>query len=212
MNLRIGRQEAVIVAVMLLVLELLIFWFIGYKPAVTEVNRLRQQQMEISKKIQENTLTLQRLEELRKESSKVEAQMVQILSNLPTKPEIASYVIMMNDVASRCGVKIDSFKPQMPAQDADYARIPVDLTISAYFNEIPENGGSLIEFLYRLEKLPRVTNVEAINLVRQSDSEAKLVVTLKLNTYSLLSSISPKVTTQTAPQAAQQGQQPATTQ
>lgn len=207
MNFKLGRQEAIAVAVMILVLELLIFWFLGYKPAITEVNRLRQQQIEINKKIQENMLTLQRLEELRKESSKVEAQIVQILSNLPTRPEIASYVIMINDIAGRCGVKIDSFKPQIPAQEGDYAKIPVDLTISTYFNEIPENGGSLIEFLYRIEKLPRITNIETINLVRQSESDAKLVVTLKMNTYSLLSSLSLKSTTQSVNQPAQQSQQ-----
>lgn len=207
MNMKIGKQEVLILAVVILLIEIALFWFFGYRPAVSQVNALRQQQMEVSKKIQENNLTLQRLEEVRKESSKVEAEMVKILSNLPTKPELASFIILLNEIGEKCGVRIDSFKPQAPAQEGEYAKIPVDIVVTSYFNEIPENGGSLVEFLYRIEKLPRITNIESLNISRQSDKEGKLTATIKLNTFSLISTVKPA--TPTTPAASNQTTQTA---
>ncbi|MCX7832317.1 MAG: type 4a pilus biogenesis protein PilO [Actinobacteria bacterium] len=208
MNFKIGKPEAFILAILILVISSVAFWFIGYQPAKREIDSIVQQQNEIIKKIEENKLTLQRLSELKQEAAKMEASLVNILSNLPTKPELPSYLIMVNEVADKSGVKILNFKPASPAQESQYVKIPVDLSISSKFNDVKELGGSLVEFLYLLENLPRITKVESINIVR-SESTSSLNVTLKLSTYSLVGlqnqSISQtQQTTQTTTQTAQQ--------
>lgn len=207
MSFKLGKVEAIAVAVIILILSLVVFWFFGYQPAKNEINSLRAQQQELVKKIEENKVTLERLSELKAEAAKMEASIVSILSNLPTKPELPSYLIMINELADNTGIKINSFKPSQPAQENNYVKIPIDLTVSGRFNEIKELGGSLIEFLYLLEKMPRITKIESLNIVR-SGNVADLTVTIKMNTFSLVglkaSSQPQQSQSQTATQSATQ--------
>lgn len=208
MNLKIGKPEAFVLAIMILILSSVAFWFIGYQPAKKEIDSIVQQQKEITKKIEENKLTLKRLSELKQEAAKMEASLVNILSNLPTKPELPSYLIMINEVADKSGVKILNFKPATPAQESQYVKIPIDFSVSGKFNDVKELGGSLVEFLYLLENLPRITRIESLNIVR-AESDSKLTVTLKASTYSLMGlqtqpTSQTQQTTQTATQTAQQ--------
>lgn len=185
MNLRLGKTETFALAIMILIVSALVFWFFGYQPAKKEIESLIAQQNEVIKKIEENKLTLQRLAELKKESAKMEASIVSILTNLPTKPELPSYLVMINEIADRSGVKINNFKPAVPANEANYVKIPVELTVAGRFNDIRELGGSLIEFLYLLENMPRITKVESLNIVR-SGNKQDLTVSIKMSTYSLV--------------------------
>lgn len=184
MNIRLGKQETIAVAVVIVILLGLIFWMFGYRPAINEINSLRAQQEEIKRTIENNKLTLQRLQELRAEASKVEAEMIRILASLPVKPEIPSLLIQIEDIAEKSGVSIDTFKPSAPVKNGNYSETAIDLIVNTHFNDFPENGGSLIEFLYRLERMERIVNISSINLVKQGE-ENNLTVTLKLNAYSL---------------------------
>lgn len=184
MNIRLGKQETIAVAVVIIILHGLVFWMFGYRPAINEINSLRAQQEELKKTIENNKLTLQRLQELRAEASKVEAETIRILASLPVKPEIPSLLIQIEDIADRSGVSIDTFKPSPPVKNGNHTEIPIDLIVNSRFNEFPENGGSLIEFLYRLEHMERLVDISSINVVKQGDS-SNLTVTLKLNAYSL---------------------------
>lgn len=208
MNVRLGKQETFAAAVILTILLVIVFWFAAVNPSKQQISKIKAQQEEIKKSIEDNELTLKRLAELRKESSKVEAETVRILSNLPSKPELASYMVIINEIATKAGVKIVSFKPSAPAQEGDYAKIPVSITAETQFNNVSTAGGSLIEFLYYLERLPRITRVESVNIVRQSDNDPKLVVTLNLATYSLM----PTNVVQTTSESTQTGGGSATTQ
>lgn len=195
MNFKIGKTEALALAVMIFALSFIVFWFVGYQPAVKETESIKAQQNEVIKKIEENKLTLQRLAELKKESAKLEASIVAILANLPTKPELPSYLVMLNEIAEKAGIKMNNFKPQAPASENNYAKIPIELSISARFNDVKELGGSLIEFLYMLENMPRLTRVESLNIVRQ-EGGSDLTVSIRMSTYSLVGLGA--VTTQTA--------------
>jgi|GEM_PF-5745873 len=186
MEFRLGKTEAIAAAVLILVLGFVAFWFLGYQPAIREINSLRSQQQQIIKKINENKLTLMRLAELRQESAKMEASIVNILASLPTKPELASYLVMINDLAERTGIKINSFKPSQPTGENNYTKIPVEISVTGKFNDLPQLGGSLIEFLYLLEKMPRLTRIESLNIVRQDDKKNLLTVSLKMSTFSLV--------------------------
>jgi Tfp pilus assembly protein PilO len=185
MELKLGKTETIATAIMILVLGFIAFWFFGYQPAMKEINNLRTEQEKIIKLVEGNKLTLMRLSELKQESAKMEASIVGILSSLPTKPEMASYLVLVNDLAERTGVKINTFKLSQPAAENNYTKIPIDLSVSGKFNDIPQLGGSLIEFFYFLEKIPRVTRVESLNIVRQGDNSNFLTVTLKISTFSL---------------------------
>lgn len=209
MEFRLGKTETIAAAVLILVLCFVPFWFFGYQPARREINNLRSQQQQVIKKIEENKLTLMRLSDLKQQSAKMEASIVSILASLPTKPELASYLVMINDLAERTGIKINSFKPSQPAAEGSYTKIPVDLSVTGKFNDIPQQGGSLLEFLYYLEKMQRLTRIESLNIIRQSDQDNSLTVNLKMSTFSLvgLGAQADKTTAQTQPGQPQQPSQ-----
>ncbi|MFH1736417.1 MAG: type 4a pilus biogenesis protein PilO [Actinomycetota bacterium] len=57
-----------------------------------------------------------------------------------------------------------SIKPRAPVQKNDYQEVPLEIEINGYFF-------SLLDFVYRVEKLPRIINITAIDV---QEGEAKL--------------------------------------
>lgn len=191
MNIKLGKKETIVVIAVIIILLTIAFWMFAYRPTINEKNKLKSQQEEVKNEIQSNQVTLQRLQEVRNNASKVEAEIIRIMSRLPSNPEIPSLLIQLKDVAEKSGVEINSFKPSTPKENGNYKVMNIDLSVSSKFNNVPGNGGSLIEFLYRLENMQRVISVESVNIVR-SGNEDNLTVSIRISAYSLVNKVSPE--------------------
>lgn len=184
MNLKLGKTETIAAAGMLLVALFAIFFLLVYRPATQQIASYRAQQEEVRRSIESNKLTLSRLQETRKEASEVEMRIVNLLSRMPQKPEVPTLLVQLEDVAEKSGARILAFKPSAPTPAGSYQLVPLDVTLKSEFNGVPSIGGSLIEFLYRLDNFPRLITVSSIQIAR-AGAERSLNVTLKLNAYCL---------------------------
>lgn len=184
MKLKFGKQEMIIASAVAVVLLTLLFWILFYRPASQEIANLKAEQQKVLKKIESSKLTLERMEESKKEASEVEAGMLEILKKMPEDPEIPTLLVQIESLAEKTGVQIQTFKPSPPVSSGEYQTITVDLSIKTRFNGIPSEGGNLIEFLYRLEKLPRLVSIQNLQ-IQKSPNDPALTVTLKLNAFSL---------------------------
>lgn len=184
MKFRFGKQEMLIISVVTVVILTTVFTIVFYRPASQEIAKLKVEQQKELKEIESNKLTLERMAESKKEASEVEAKMLEIFRKMPQNPEIPSLLVQVESLAEKTGVQIQSFKPFPPISSGEYQAIKVDMSIKTRFNGIPSDGGNLIEFLYRLEKLPRLVSIQNLQ-VQKTPNDPHLMVTLKMNTYSL---------------------------
>lgn len=185
MNFKFGKQETIIASIMMVMILSLAFWFFIYRPQSQRVHDLKAEQAKERQAIQSNILTLERLKESREEASQNEMKLVNLLVKMPQNPEIPSLLVQLENLARKTGVKLQTFKPSAPVSNGQFQMIPIDLAISSHFNGISTDGGSLIEFFYRLEKFPRLVSVKSIQVAGNSGTSS-LNVSIKLNAFSLL--------------------------
>jgi type IV pilus assembly protein PilO len=197
MNLTLGKTETIAASVLLVVILFGAFFIFAYRPAMQTIASYRAQEEEVKRTIKSNRLTLGRLQEARKEASEVEMKIVNLMSKMPDRPEIPSLLVQLEDVAEKSGAKIQTFKPSTPNAAGAYQVVPVDVSLKSEFNGVPTLGGSLVEFLYRLDNFPRLIAVNSIQIAR-SGMERTLTVTLKLNAFCLSGQSASQAGAQTA--------------
>jgi Tfp pilus assembly protein PilO len=69
-----------------------------------------------------------------------------------------------------------SIKPSTPVQMTDFQQIPLEIQIDAYFF-------SLLDFVYRLEKLQRIVNITGIDIKEGSLKLPNVEVIVRADAY-----------------------------
>ncbi len=162
MKLRLSLQEAIALGGVIFILVTALFFFLVWRPQLAALKKVAEQQREEKKKAESAALTLARLQKIKQEAPKIEAELIQLARRMPEEVDIPSLIIELQELASESGLDFSAFTPSQPTPVADYSTLGFSLTLSGSFNRVSDQGGSLLDFLYRLEHFPReivVTNV-----------------------------------------------------
>ncbi len=210
MKFKLGFQEMVAVIVCLIVVMSLVFVMVLWRPASAKLGSVHKSQQEEQEAQQSHRLTLERLKESRNEAAQVESALLSLSERMPKDPALPSLLVELGRLAGVSGVTVSQFRPGRPAPDAGYDIVPLEFSVRGSFNAATSNGGSILEFFYRLENFKREIKVDNMTVSREGE-DGNLLIDVKAVTF-VLSAIAPAAETTTTPAqtaTGQDGQSPA---
>ena len=173
-------------------------------PQILRLGSLGLQEQSALTELNAAKATYGQLEELRKTSRKTESELLRVDRKAPEEAELPALIIQMQDLSVKSGTQLLSIKPSAVVQKNDYGQVPIEIQVDGYFF-------SLLDFVYRLEKLPRVINVTGIEVKEGKEGlpniETKIVALAFVTTPGVKASTG----TTTAAPAATSGATSATT-
>ncbi|MBI5560752.1 MAG: type 4a pilus biogenesis protein PilO [Deltaproteobacteria bacterium] len=149
-------RKALIIAVVEVVIAGLFYQFL-LGPRLTEIGALKERMNEFSVQLAENRNIAKDVPRYQMEKQELEGQLEKALTQLPNEKEIPSLIDSVSEAGRMSGLKILLFRPKPEVPRGFYAEVPVDMEVDGTYE-------SLYEFCERVSKLPRIVNVEGINV------------------------------------------------
>jgi type IV pilus assembly protein PilO len=151
-----SRQQEIAVLVVAIVIIVILVGVLVV-PQVIRLGALGTEEQTAITQLNTAKATYNQLAELKKSSRKSESDLLRVDRKAPEDAELPALLIQIEDISQKAGISFMSIKPAEPVQMDNYQEIPLEITISGYFF-------SLLDFVYRLEKIPRVINVTGIDI------------------------------------------------
>lgn len=186
-----ATQQIVAIAVAFVVIALLSVILV-LVPQLVSLRMLMAEEGQASRNLESAKATLKQLEDLKRDSQKTETKLIQINRKTPSDAELPSLIVQMEDASKKTGVDFISIKPGAPVQENEYQEISLDIKINGYFYE-------LLDFVYRVEKLPRLVDVITIDIKEGKAKLPNIEATLKANVYVLTPGVKAKTGATAAP-------------
>lgn len=180
---RLSSQVQILIGAGVIVLILLVFFFIAWRPQASRLSQLAQEKQQEEKKYKEAETTLARLKAAKKEAPEIEAKLVVLSKRMPEEPELPSLLVELQDVANKAGIDFVSIKPSAPVtketkDKKKYSEIPLSISLTGSFFDV-------VDYLYRLEKMPREIKIQTTGVATTLDAYPELAVELSGFTFVL---------------------------
>lgn len=189
-------------------LVLAVWWFLIFAPKQSDLADTRDD-LELAQNEQQ-TLTLEKAR-LLKEQERIpayQAALDQLAQAIPAQPDGAGLIEALNQMAQEAGLALTVVAPRPPAppnvpgaqpanENPDYYEIGFSLSVEGpYFQAL--------DFIARLEEMPRLVRIEQIEVTPQPDSASgmtQLAIVVEATAFSLtpLPGPPPTATTTTVP-------------
>lgn len=170
-------QQIVITGVVLTFFLLAIIFFL-IMPQVINLGALRAEENTARQELDQAKTALKQLEDLKRTSRRTESDLLRLERKMPEDAELPSLIIQIEDVSKKSGITFTSIKPSAPTQKDEYKEVPLEIMGSGYFYP-------LLDFLYRIEKLPRLITITSLEIKLGKDGAPSIDVTIKANAYIL---------------------------
>jgi len=133
------------------------FWFSVYSPITDEYSAAKAKHDALKNKLRDAEQRKRTYDEDRLRRDEMQKVSNKQFQALPPETEMSSFLASLNAQADVVGLEILSVKP-LPEESAEYyARIPVQLELQGSFHQ-------LAKFFFLIGSLPRIINIENINL------------------------------------------------
>lgn len=171
-----ARIRGFILAV-IVVLEVVAFYFMVYAPKIDEYNDLNNQLQSLQGQVAQKTKIANSLERFKQEYAKAQEQLRRALEKLPDKKEIPSLLTSISTLAKDQGMDILLFRPGGETKRDFYAVVPVSLDMTGTYHETAM-------FFDSIGKLTRIVNVQNFSLGRGAGGNVN--VKCNVETYRFL--------------------------
>lgn len=171
-----AKIRAIILAV-IVVLEVVAFYFLMYSPRIDEYNNLKNQLSGLQSQVAQKRVIANGLERFRQEYANAQIQLKKALEKLPDKKEIPSLLTSISTLAKDQGMDILLFQPGAETKRDFYAVVPVSLDMSGTYHETAM-------FFDSIGKLTRIVNVQNFSLGRGAGGNVS--VKCNVETYRFL--------------------------
>jgi type IV pilus assembly protein PilO len=105
----------------------------------------------------------------------IEAELFEMIRQMPTKEEVASLLTDISQTALASGLEIRLFKPNVAIRKDFYSELPISIEVIGKYQEL----GS---FISGLASLPRIVTIHDISIVpKEKEKEAKALKDSKVN-------------------------------
>ncbi len=151
-----ARQQIIAVGAALAVLAGLVIAFLVL-PQILRLGSLGVQEQSALTELNAAKASYGQLQELKKTSRRTESDLLRVDRKAPEEAELPALIIQMQDISVKSGTGLLSIKPSAVIQKTSYAQIPIEIQLNGYFF-------SMLDFIYRIEKLPRVINITGIEI------------------------------------------------
>jgi len=177
----------VILAVVLLLLPAVIFYFAFFSPNTKKLAGLNKQKSQMETKLRQVKKKAQNRERLRQELNETMAVFDETAALLPKEKEIPKLLKDISALGTNAGLDFLSFKPGGDVPKDFYAEIPVSINVNGPYH-------NLGFFLDQVSKLDRIVSVDNIKLggPKMDAGEMLLASSCNLKTYRFTNVALPK--------------------
>jgi len=151
-----------------------------YQPRIQKIEQLDRDIAITNQKIIEGKRIEARLGPSKEEYQALLKKLEFLEVMLPKEKEIPDLLVMIQDTLNEFNVDFTTFTPQNISWEKDiiYGKMPIAMSLTAsYFD--------LIAYLDRIENLPRIIDVQSLNLSKAGSEADKLNISINMFTYVL---------------------------
>ena len=155
-------------------------YFYIYQPRMQKIEQLDRNIEITANKIIEGKKIAAKLEPLKEEYQALLKKLAFLEVMLPKEKEIPDLLVMIQDTLTEFNVDFSNFTPQNISWEKDmiYGKMPITMNLTAnYFD--------LIEYLDRIENLPRIIDVKTLNLNKATKEVGLLNISTNMFVYVL---------------------------
>jgi len=168
----------VIIAIVLLLIPAVIFYFAFFNPNVKKLAQLNKQKSQMESKLRKVKKKAQNRERLRQELEETMVVFEETSTLLPKEKEIPKLLKDISALGTNAGLDFLAFKPGGDQPKDFYAEIPVDINVKGPYH-------NLGFFLDQVSKLDRIVSVNNIKMggPKMDAGEMLLASSARLVTY-----------------------------
>ena len=181
------QKYKLILAVVILLLPVVIFYFAYFKPSNNELAKLNKQKVTLEKKLDGVRKKARNRERLQKELEETQIVFDEASLLLPKEQEIPQLLRDISALGRNAGLDFLSFKPGGDTPKDFYAEIPVSINVNGPYH-------NLGFFLDQVSKLDRIVTVDNIKMggPKMDAGEMLLASSCTLKTYRFTNKELPK--------------------
>ena len=176
--LPLETKYKIAIAVFILILPVILFFFVFYQPNNQKITTLSSQKASLDQKLKEVKTKLQNRTRLQRELDETTAIFEEASKLLPKDQEIPKLLADISALGRTAGLDFLTFKPQADVPKDFYAEIPVDIDVMGPYH----NVGFFFDQVSRLDRIVSVSNVK-MSSPKKEGSEMLLNSNCKLITY-----------------------------
>jgi Tfp pilus assembly protein PilO len=145
---------------------ILLWYFLLFSPTSSDLNATRDEVEEAQAQKQELENTVRRLKELSRNSVQQEAELGTLRAAIPENPDLGSFILQANEIASTSGIDWLSISPSPPVANTTGATSSISIAIQI-------NGGffQLLDYLNRLEDLDRLVIIDNVTVSSEESGD-----------------------------------------
>jgi type IV pilus assembly protein PilO len=172
------RKVKILLAVLLFLLPVVLFYFLFFSPKQNELKGLEQQKITLIAEVKKAKAAARNLKKYQDEVAEAEKRFAQIAIVLPKKKEIPNLLRNISDLGKGAGLDFLSFKPGSEIPKDFYAEIPVNISIRGPYH----NMGYFLDQVSKLDRIVTVNNIK-MGSPKKEGGEMLLNSNCRLVTY-----------------------------
>ncbi len=146
------------------ILILLIFYFMDYSPHKKAILKLKEKEDKLTQEVMKARGIAKKRKAAERMYKVVEMQWKEANRMIPKEENIPDVLKQLTTKGGETRVKITLFKPEKSEKEKDYIKKPIKIAMEGGYHDIAR-------FLSAVNNIPRVVNVENLQLTRTSSGE-----------------------------------------
>ena len=174
----IEPRVKILLAVLIFLLPVVLFYFLFYSPKQDKLKGLEQQKTTLTTQVKKSKTAARKLKTFQDEVAEAKKRFARTAIVLPGKKEIPDLLRNISDLGKGAGLDFLSFKPGSEIPKEFYAEIPVDISIRGPYH----NMGYFLDQISKLDRIVTVNNIK-MSSPEKEDGEMVLNSNCRLVTY-----------------------------
>lgn len=146
-----------------------VFFYVLYKPKMTELKALQGRQSELAAQIEESKRIADNLSKFKKDYEQLQLDLEKALTELPNQKEIPSLLTSITSKGKEAGLDFLIFRPKAEEPKDFYSAVPVDISVFGSFYNVAN-------FFVAVGTLPRIVNISNVSVDEIRNVGGRLVM------------------------------------
>ena len=155
--IKLPTSKKVGILALVVVLILVIYWQISYKPTRERIEAKEAQLTKLTREMKEKQRIAADYDKFKEETARIQEDLQRYVAKLPDKKEIPNLLKSISNMSQEAGLEVLLFKPQGEQSAEYYSRVPVELKFVGSYHRVGR-------FFYYVGTLPRIVNIENFSI------------------------------------------------
>lgn len=151
------KRNVLLGGVAVFVVIVLAWYLLLYSPLGDDFTNAQTSTTAEERKTQDLQAQLARLTAQSKNTTRLQALLRKFDQAIPQKPDLGEFIIQLNQIAGKSGVKFLSIAPSPPAVSGSSSAIALSISVTGSFFQVKN-------YLTQMEKLERLVIIDGVNI------------------------------------------------